>query len=68
MLPRGWLLELRARYEKGPEGFVAIDRDLPEDFRAPKVRLSQSRFARLLPADGMGHRPSGGALGGGEAK
>ncbi len=51
ILPRGWLAELRTRYEEGPEGWVAIDplagrhsakrnaerRDLPEDFQAPKV-------------------------------
>ncbi|MBM3549774.1 MAG: hypothetical protein FJX54_22780 [Alphaproteobacteria bacterium] len=37
ILPRGWLKELRDRYFEGPYGFVATDRDLPEDGGAPKV-------------------------------
>lgn len=37
ILPRGWLVELRTRYEEGPEGWVCVDRDLPEDNSAPKV-------------------------------
>lgn len=37
ILPRGWLKELRDRYFEGPFGFVAAERDLPEDGRAPKV-------------------------------
>ena len=37
ILPRGWLADLRTRYQEGPEGFVAIDRDPPEDLQAPKV-------------------------------
>jgi len=35
--PRGWLMELRDRYFEGPHGFVAAERDLPDDGRAQKV-------------------------------
>ena len=36
-LPRGWLADLKRRYEEGPEGFIAIDREMPEDMSAPPV-------------------------------
>ncbi len=37
ILPRGWLKDLRDRYFEGPFGFIAAERDLPEDGRAQKV-------------------------------
>ena len=61
VLPRGWLKDLRERYEEyGPEGFIALDRELPEDCSAPFVlgwgrdrqeaRLAASRRSNKDPA------------------
>lgn len=36
-LPHGWLKELQARYEEGPEGFIVVDRQIPDDLSPPRV-------------------------------
>ncbi len=58
MLPRGWLKDLKQRYEEfGPEGFIALDREHTKDLSAPFVLgWGRDRQEARLTASGRSNK------------